>query len=95
LLHRKQEQAWNGIHSFCNERLGANPTVAMGIEGILMSRKRDAKPYAGLPHPTKLVQAARKWTESLDGWQLVALNSISSQAKSFLVGFVSSIYYVQ
>jgi chaperone required for assembly of F1-ATPase len=67
----------------------------MGIEGILMSRKRDAKPYAGLPHPTELVQAARNWTESLDAWQLVALNSINSQAKSFLVGFVSRIYYVQ
>ena len=68
LLHRKQEQAWKGVHSFCNERLGATPTIAMGNEGILMSRKRDAKPYAGLPHPTGLVEAARDWTESLDAW---------------------------
>jgi ATP synthase mitochondrial F1 complex assembly factor 2 len=88
VLHRRQEQAWTGIHQYCHHRLGAKPTTAMGIEGILMSRQRGSvKPFAGLPHPVELTEAARNWTESLDAWQLVALSSINSQAKSFLVGF--------
>lgn len=53
-----------------------------------MSRKRgDEKPNAGLPHPDELTQAAIRWTQSLDAWQLVALNSIATQAKSFLIAF--------
>ncbi len=53
-----------------------------------MSRKRGAeKPKAGLPHPEEFTKAAVRWTESLDAWQLVALNSIATQAKSFLIGF--------
>ena len=53
-----------------------------------MSRKRgDEKPKAGLPHPDALTEAAVRWTHSLDAWQLVALNSIASQAKSFLIAF--------
>ncbi|KAG7350786.1 ATP12 ATPase [Nitzschia inconspicua] len=88
ILHRRQEKAWADIHAFCHKRLGAKPTTAIGMEGILMSRQRgSAKPFAGLPHPIELMEAARKWTESLDAWQLVALNSINTQAKSFLVGF--------
>lgn len=88
VLNRRQEQAWAGIHEYCQARLGAKPTTAMGMEGILMSRQRgSAKPFSGLPHPTELMEAARTWTETLDAWQLVALCSINSQAKSFLVGF--------
>jgi len=88
LLHRRQQQAWKGLHNFCAKRLdGASPTTAFGIEGILMSRKRDEKPNSGLPHPDELTKAAIKWTHSLDAWQLVALNSIAAQAKSFLIAF--------
>mmetsp|Transcript_15920 Transcript_15920/g.17592 ORF Transcript_15920/g.17592 Transcript_15920/m.17592 type:complete len:403 (+) Transcript_15920:48-1256(+) len=89
LLHRRQQQAWKGLHEFCRHRLdGVSPTIAMGIEGILMCRKRGSiKPQAGLPHPKSLTEAATRWTHSLDAWQLVALNSIASQAKSFLIAF--------
>jgi len=89
LLHRRQQKAWKGLHEFCTERLdGYSPTTAYGMEGILMSRKRGAeKPKAGLPHPEEFTEAAVRWTASLDAWQLVALNSIASQAKSFLIGF--------
>ena len=53
-----------------------------------MSRKRgDEKPKAGLPHPDVLMEAGTRWTNSLDAWQLVALNSIATQAKSFLIAF--------
>lgn len=88
VLNRRQADAWTGIHDYCHQRLGAKPTTAMGLEGILMSRRRgSAKPFAGLPHSMELMEAARTWTESLDAWQLSALSSINSQAKSFLVGF--------
>ena len=88
-MHRRQQQAWKGLHDFCTERLGgASPTTAFGMEGILMSRKRgDEKPKAGLPHPEALTEAAIRWTHSLDAWQLVALNSIATQSKSFLIAF--------
>lgn len=53
-----------------------------------MSRKRgEEKANAGLPHPSELTEAAVRWTHSLDAWQLVALNSIAIQAKSFLIAF--------
>ena len=89
LLHHRQQDAWKGLHAFCSERLGgASPTTAYGIEGILMSRKRgDEKPKAGLPHPEGLTEEAVRWTKSLDAWQLAALNSIATQAKSFLIAF--------
>lgn len=89
LLHRRQQQAWKGLHEFCTNRLGgASPTTAFGMEGILMSRKRgDEKPKAGLPHPDVLMETGTRWTHSLDAWQLVALNSIATQAKSFLIAF--------
>jgi chaperone required for assembly of F1-ATPase len=58
------------------------------MEAMLMARKRgSAKPYAGLPHPTPLVDAAKEWTTSLDAWQLVALSSMASQCKSWLIAY--------
>ena len=89
LLHRRQKQAWQGLHDFCCDRLGgSSPTTALGIEGILMTRKRGSeKPHTGLPHPEILTELATKWIYSLDAWQLVALNSIANQAKSFLIAF--------
>eukprot|EP00536_Pseudo-nitzschia_multiseries_P001010 jgi/Psemu1/282724/fgenesh1_pg.12_\ len=91
LLHRRQQQSWKALHEFCTERLGggkASPITAYGMDGMLMSRKRgDEKPNAGLPHPEGLMEAATRWTHSLDAWQLVALNSIATQAKSFLIAF--------
>lgn len=88
LLHRQQQQAWKGLHEFCTLRLGgSSPTTAIGLEGILMCRKRGtSKPHTGLPHPQSLIDSAIRWTRSLDAWQLIALNSIATQAKSFLIG---------
>lgn len=89
LLHRQQQQAWKGLHEFCTLRLGgSSPTTAIGLEGILMCRKRGtSKPHTGLPHPQSLIDSAIRWTRSLDAWQLIALNSIATQAKSFLIAF--------
>jgi ATP synthase F1 complex assembly factor 2 len=88
-LHRRQEQAWKSLHGFVEERFDHAPAFALGAsEGILMARKRgDTKPSAGLPHPPNLVEKAKEWTYSLDAWHLGALSSMTSQAKSFLVGW--------
>jgi ATP synthase F1 complex assembly factor 2 len=88
VLYRRQEQAWSSLHQFIEERLGEKPITAMGMEGILMSRRREGtKPFAGLPHPSPLLDAAKEWTHSLDAWRLIALNSINAQSKSWMVGY--------
>jgi ATP synthase F1 complex assembly factor 2 len=89
VLHRRQEQAWKELHSFVQERFDHAPAFAMGAtEGMLMARKRGKqKPSAGLPHPPSLSKQASEWTQTLDAWHLVALSSMCSQAKSFLVAW--------
>jgi len=88
-LYRRQEEAWKELHQFVQDRWDHAPAFAMGAnEAILMARKRgDAKPTTGLPHPPQLQQQFSDWTHSLDAWHLVALSSICSQAKSFLVAW--------
>ena len=54
-------------------------------EGILMSRAR-AQKGSGLPHAPVLVQNAKSFVEQLDAWELTALQSITAESKSFLVG---------
>jgi ATP synthase F1 complex assembly factor 2 len=89
VFHRRQEQAWKELHDFVEERFDHAPARAMGFnEGMLMARKRgDQKPSAGLPHPPSLLDSAADWTATLDAWHLVALSSICSQSKSFLVAW--------
>ena len=86
VLYRRQEQAWSSLHQYIEQNLGEKPTTALGMEGILMSRRRKGK-GAGLPHPSPLMDAAKEWTHSLDAWQLIALNSINAQSKSWMVGY--------
>lgn len=87
LLHRRQQNAWEDLHTFVEDRFDHAPAMAMGAsEGILMARKRgDRKPSAGLPHNPALIDKATRWTNSLDAWHLVAFSSMCAQAKSFMV----------
>jgi ATP synthase F1 complex assembly factor 2 len=89
ILHRRQEQAWTDLHEFVEERFDHSPARAIGFsEGMLMARKRDDKKSSvGLPHPPTLLDSAADWTATLDAWHLVALSSVCSQAKSFLVAW--------
>lgn len=89
VLHRRQKEAWEGLHSFVKKRFDFEPAYAMGAnEAILMARKRgDQKPFAGLPHPPALFDKTEEWTHTLDAWHLGALSSVCAQAKSFLVAF--------
>ena len=50
-----------------------------------MSRAR-AQKGSGLPHAPVLVQNAKSFVEQLDAWELTALQSITAESKSFLVG---------
>ena len=85
VLHRKQQQAWQGLHDYCESLLEGRPAVAMGAsEGLIMSRRRDNKEF-GLPHPPVLIEKAQEWVNSLDAWHLCALHSVASESKSFLV----------
>lgn len=98
ILHKKQQQAWEGLHDYCQAFLQARPSLAMGTtEGVIMSRSRRAAVVSqrtrqggsrcsGLPHPPELILRAKQWVDTLDAWHLTALHSVASESKSFLVG---------
>ena len=84
LLHRKQKELWDGIHSHCEQLFGGRAAAAMGAnEGLVMSRVRGQKAI-GLPHPASLVAGAQQFVRSLDAWHLTALSVVAAEAKSFL-----------
>jgi ATP synthase F1 complex assembly factor 2 len=84
LLHRKQHEAWDSIHNYCDTSVGARAAVAVGAnEGLLLSRVQGLKSI-GLPHPAKIVNGAQQFVQSLDAWHLTALSVVASEAKSFL-----------
>ncbi len=90
MLHRRQSRSWDELHEWveCDGEfgLGGKPAVAIGAgEGLIMSRMRKKK-AAGLPHREELVTKAREFLDGCDGWTLAALQNITMEAKSFLVG---------
>lgn len=93
VLHRKQSQSWTKLHEWISNDdqfgLGVKPAVALGAgEGLIMSRmrKNKQKSSAGLPHDEQLVENARLFLESCDAWTLSAMQNVTMEAKSFLVG---------
>lgn len=90
VLYRKQMKAWEELHKWAQEHIGKGkhaPARAVGNdEGLIMSRARKSKPGAGLPHPDVLVEEAEAWVNSLDAWRLIAMQAVTVEAKSFLVG---------
>ena len=90
LLYRKQMRAWEELHEWAQEHIGKGkhaPARAIGNdEGLILSRARKSKPGAGLPHPDVLVKEAEAWVNTLDAWRLIAMQSVTVEAKSFLVG---------
>ena len=90
VLYRRQEKYWEKLHKWLADDnevgLGVKPARAMGNgEGLIMSRMRKSK-SAGLPHDEELVMKARTFLEGCDGWTLAAMQNITMEAKSFLVG---------
>jgi len=71
-----------------NGGLNCRPAKAVGAgEGLIMSRRRKEKnKSAGLPHDEKLLLQAREFLKGCDGWTLAAMQNITMEAKSFLVG---------
>lgn len=89
VLNKRQQQAWEHIHNYCEKLLCDKVAVAVGAnEGLLMSRVRRNKSI-GLPHPEQVIVQARKIVQSLDIWHLTALSSICSGSKSLLVALAS------
>jgi ATP synthase F1 complex assembly factor 2 len=78
VLYRKQQAAWEQIHSICETVLGNKPAMLLGESHLWLSRK--------LQHPPEVVQKATTLVQSLNAWELTALSSISSNCKSLLVG---------
>ena len=90
VLHRRQSKYWEKLHDWiANDKelgLGMKPAVAIGAgEGLIMSRMRKSK-TAGLPHQEELMANARKFLDSCDAWTLAAMQNVTMEAKSFLVG---------
>eukprot|EP00970_Alexandrium_tamarense_P002831 scaffold391_cov189-Alexandrium_tamarense.AAC.22 len=92
LLHRRQTQAWEGLHkSLSMELLGLSddlgPSQAIGGgEALVLSRSSEGNPMSGLPHPPVLVEKAQQWVDSLDAWRLASLYSACAESKSFFIG---------
>jgi len=90
VLHRKQVKHWESLHKWVDcemHGLGQKPAVATGSgEGLVMSRLRKTKTYAGLPHSNELVDNARAFLEKCDAWTLASMQAVTMDAKSFLVG---------
>lgn len=90
LLHRQQVKHWEPLHKWVDcelQGLKTKPAVANGAgEGLIMSRVRKSKQYAGLPHSDELLANARHFLEGCDAWTLAAMQTVTMEAKSFLVG---------
>ncbi len=90
VLHRRQVKNWEKLHKWVScevDGLGSKPAVAMGSgEGLIMSRVRKSKSFAGLPHDEELMNNAKKFLKGCDAWSLAAMQSVTMEAKSFLVG---------
>jgi len=80
-LYRKQQKAWEKIHSICEELLGDKPAMVIGTTDSLWLVKK-----GGLPHSVVLQQQAKELVHSLNAWELTALASITSNCKSLLLG---------
>merc|ERR1719416_64266 len=82
VLHRKQTEAWGGLHTFITNKFKAEPAIAIGsTDGLMLSRR------GGLPHPDTLKHNIESYlTNDLNAWQLTACRSIITEAKSCLIG---------
>jgi len=90
VLHRRQAKYWESLHTWVDcqvQGLGSKPAVAMGAgQGLVMSRMRESKKFAGLPHSDDLLDNAKTFLEGCDAWTLAAMQTVTMEAKSFLVG---------
>ncbi|GMI51484.1 hypothetical protein TeGR_g2197 [Tetraparma gracilis] len=75
VLRKKQLAAWGPLLDWAEGRLGARPAV---VEGGLV--------FGALAHPAALVETARTLVDSYDVWQLTALQAVTMESKSLLVG---------
>jgi ATP synthase F1 complex assembly factor 2 len=80
LLHRREQEAWQGVHEVIEREFGVAPACVTTEHGVLGSG-------AYLRHPAPLPEACAEWCKSLDAWHLTALHTMVIEAKSFLLGW--------
>lgn len=89
ILHRRQTKAWEGVHAWAEcqiNGIGGKLAIAEGAgEGLIMSRARESK-TAGLPHSDEILHNAELFLKGCDSWRLAAMQAVTTEAKSFLVG---------
>lgn len=107
VLYKKQEKHWKKLHDWiCSSKhsfgLGYDVAKAIGYQdGIIMSRKRlgsqSKKEFAGLPHSETIMRNAKLFLEECDAWTLTSMQTITIEAKSFIVamGLIRSIQQQQ
>jgi len=73
-LRRKQKDVYKNLHAFAEEELGGKLDIANGFR------------LGALKHSEELVANACLFVGGLSGWELSAMQSITMESKSFLVG---------
>ena len=78
LLSRKQHQVWTPLHDVLSSpsHLGVRPSTVLGL----------TLSPGGLPHPPPLLAVASAIVRALPDLELAALQSVTMEAKSLLVG---------
>lgn len=89
VLYKRQSKAWEGIHAWAEcqiNGIGGKLAKAEGAgEGLIMSRARESK-AAGLPHSDEILVNAERFLQGCNSWSLAAMQAVTTEAKSFLVG---------
>jgi ATP synthase mitochondrial F1 complex assembly factor 2 len=89
MLYKRQTKAWEGIHAWAEcqiNGIGGTLAIAEGAgEGLIMSRARESK-AAGLPHSDEMLYNAEQLLQECNSWSLAAMQAVTTEAKSFLVG---------
>jgi len=114
ILHRKQKNAWDGLHTWISKGTGGlssysfiqegNTDISSTLEtttpplppdiqiatttGLigLITRHSSSQQQQGLPHSPQALQRAKVFLESLDAWRLTAMQAVTMEAKSFIIG---------
>jgi len=92
VLYKRQSKTWEKLHQWIETDvkygLGYKPAIAHGgSEGLIMSRfRKSSNKEAGLPHDEELMNQAKLFLHSCNAWTLAAMQNVTTEAKSFLVG---------
>lgn len=84
-LTMSSEYSLNTLHSTCIQSPLAGHKLGHSQDGRYIATHTIRKSSTRLPHPYSTVQAVKSYIHSLDGWSLVALQSLTITLKSVLL----------